>query len=985
MTVLQERRQAWDVIFSDPNLSEQSLQQRGITGTVCEKGLRSVCWKVYLGYLPNLNVSTWSAIQMNERKRYTDLRRQYIEEPAELMTKKSDNLSDNNPLALNESNPWQQYFADSEIRKVIRQDVDRTFPDVDFFRSETVQEKMTDILFIYCKIHHDVSYRQGMHELLAPFYWNIATESLDEVPSDDIDACLSDPTNRLMVQVLDPTFIEHDTFLLFDRLMSYAKPWYEFNNSIPPAKSLNRRSKSAMDLTTSDNSSLQQTNLNPVVGVCQRIHHQYLRLVDPPLYKHLENFGIEPQLFGIRWLRLLFGREFEFYELLRLWDAIFAQDPTLEIAEFVCLAILLRLHDQLIENDYAECLSLLMRGTRISKPITLVEQAKYLQGNLSHDGALQILRQNDLRAGKEPRASLWKNDLEKAALPYQQQSQHQQRRQQASSNLDNITNITRGVMKSSQVRDLNKTIAGVMGTVQKNVNLFGDNVLGRNVNLDGQQSQRRRLTVPSEFPDGIDRVAPSSGQVYNQPSATLPRSSSSNSMQRASINTFSSPALVNRNNDNNNTTAAALATIQKVNRQMGGLMAQCIDVLEKELFSNDTTLHQQTPTISTLSTKPTTLAGTSTSTEIANEYDVIQQAETVEPALSGSDGNAAATTDESTNSGNDSAKDRDYAQDMSDETTATTTAAPETDTPDDDDTARGPADGITSGSVTTPSTDQKRGPDEASLTLALAGLKHIRDVLQGKQLQFDSNVLDLDLATAPSTLFAAKDSTENGSLLGQKERRDITKKPLPNIQQKHASIGQQQQQQQPEPEKARIDSPVTATTPAPTRPVTNKHIPPTNRPKSQHQVTYSIEDLLSDPALQTSGGGRGSDQHHHTTSKKFQWMIDKDNSDSNTTNQGERSTTTTTTTTAHLFSSNDKDPATPLLPSSTDNTDDIVPILGQQQHHHHHRPTSRQRSSMNLNRVSKTSSASDATVNHVDPLDAKNVDKRYSYEYDIYH
>lgn len=116
-----------------------------------------------------------------------------------------------------------------------------------------------------------------------------------------------------------------------------------------------------------------------------------------------------------------------------------------------------------MENDYAECLTLLMRGTRISTPITLVEQAKYLQGNLSHDGALQILRQNDLRSGKEPRASLWKTDLENATLP--DHTLQQNYRKPQGSNLDNITNITRGVMKSSQVRDLNKTIAGVMGTV----------------------------------------------------------------------------------------------------------------------------------------------------------------------------------------------------------------------------------------------------------------------------------------------------------------------------------------------------------------------------------------------------------------------------------------------------------------------------------------------------------------------------------------
>jgi TBC1 domain family protein 5 len=59
-----------------------------------------------------------------------------------------------------------------------------------------------------------------------------------------------------MVQVLDPAFVEHDAFLLFDRLMAYAKPWYEFNTTVP-AKSLNRRSKSAMDLTAPDNNTQQ--------------------------------------------------------------------------------------------------------------------------------------------------------------------------------------------------------------------------------------------------------------------------------------------------------------------------------------------------------------------------------------------------------------------------------------------------------------------------------------------------------------------------------------------------------------------------------------------------------------------------------------------------------------------------------------------------------------------------------------------------------
>lgn len=59
-----------------------------------------------------------------------------------------------------------------------------SFPDVDFFRSSKVQQRLTDILFIYCKLNRDISYRQGMHELLAPIYWVTATECLDTAEMD---------------------------------------------------------------------------------------------------------------------------------------------------------------------------------------------------------------------------------------------------------------------------------------------------------------------------------------------------------------------------------------------------------------------------------------------------------------------------------------------------------------------------------------------------------------------------------------------------------------------------------------------------------------------------------------------------------------------------------------------------------------------------------------------------------------------------------
>lgn len=45
-----------------------------------------------------------------------------------------------------------------------------------------------------------------------------------------------------------------------------------------------------------------------------------------------------------KWIRLLFGREFEFDEVLSMWDVIFAEDPSLEIVDLICLVMILRLH-----------------------------------------------------------------------------------------------------------------------------------------------------------------------------------------------------------------------------------------------------------------------------------------------------------------------------------------------------------------------------------------------------------------------------------------------------------------------------------------------------------------------------------------------------------------------------------------------------------------------------------------------------------------
>lgn len=47
-----------------------------------------------------------------------------------------------------------------ELKKIIQQDVVRTSPGVEFFRTEKIQKIMVDILFCYSREHPDLCYRQ---------------------------------------------------------------------------------------------------------------------------------------------------------------------------------------------------------------------------------------------------------------------------------------------------------------------------------------------------------------------------------------------------------------------------------------------------------------------------------------------------------------------------------------------------------------------------------------------------------------------------------------------------------------------------------------------------------------------------------------------------------------------------------------------------------------------------------------------------------
>jgi len=94
---------------------------------------------------------------------------------------------------------------------------------------------------------------------------------------------------------------------------------------------------------------------------CQNIFHNILKAKDPGLYSYLCSLKIEPQLFLLRWIRVLFGREFKLNETLELWDSIFAYDKNLTLVDYVAVAMIISIRDKVLSTDQNGVLQLLFK------------------------------------------------------------------------------------------------------------------------------------------------------------------------------------------------------------------------------------------------------------------------------------------------------------------------------------------------------------------------------------------------------------------------------------------------------------------------------------------------------------------------------------------------------------------------------------------------------------------------------------------------
>ena len=330
--------------------------------------LRSIIWKINLGYL-TINNEEWEKILEDKRNSYIDykdifkekLLEQYklyqdydkkSKEEKEKLDKKS------NKLLLEQickdvyrtHNQMDFFFkptneniilSQKELNEIMDNRRNCTMKDINDIYKINIKETHADVivrlLFIYSTFFPDISYVQGMNEIIAPIYYIFSFDKTYGVET-NID------------------YIEADTFWTFNSLMNQIKD--NFNHEKD----------------------------NEKMGITSRIKKlkKMLQILDLQLFEHFEKFKVEYYTFAYRWFILFFSQEFLMIDILRLWDYLFAPNDKFLNCYFVSLAVFELKRDELLVSDLSGILSNLksFKGLNVEDIISLAKKIKNQYGEI---------------------------------------------------------------------------------------------------------------------------------------------------------------------------------------------------------------------------------------------------------------------------------------------------------------------------------------------------------------------------------------------------------------------------------------------------------------------------------------------------------------------------------------------------------------------------------------------------------------------------
>ena len=307
--------------------------------------LRAFIWKLLLNYLPE-EPKQWEETLTEKRNEYKNFKT-FIEGRIQTEIKEKTYKSKEVLIQIikdvyrtNSEIPFFYELVDKnnkkneeELLKIYQKRKSCTLKEIDeIYYEDKINENhfevMKRILFIYTYLRPDISYHQGMNELLAPLYYCLT-----------YDKTYQDETEEN---------IEADSFWCFYNLMN----------------------KVSLSFVAGKNQGLDAKS---------HIFENCLIKVDKEIYDKLVELNIRSEYYCYRWFILLFSQEFEINSVLKLWDVIFSNDDFYYYVVYIGIAVLIMKKSIIMNGEMVDVMQTLQNLGDINVD-ELINKAKEING-----------------------------------------------------------------------------------------------------------------------------------------------------------------------------------------------------------------------------------------------------------------------------------------------------------------------------------------------------------------------------------------------------------------------------------------------------------------------------------------------------------------------------------------------------------------------------------------------------------------------------
>ena len=359
-------RQKFKSFFIDnmQNLSQlkQIIVSLAINANLQNELIRPTSWKIFLNTLSsnnNTTIKTWLEETFDKRKEFKEKLNKY--KPEMEAAKKGD------------TEKFSNFEENSSIMHLIEIDVERTYGDIKLFQDKYIRKLEEEILYVFAKENHPVSYKQGMNEILAIFihsFFSFYFPNSKKIKNkSEFDLWSKEPekyVNEIYDYLHDEDELQSDLYYIMYNSMNKGLNNF-YDDSIAP----------------------ESTKEDPKTFLIIRCDNILLKLkkFNNKLYQHFMDIQLSAEVILQRWLKCIFSREFTTEDCIYIWDNILANEfnvpsQNLEYVDYFCVAMFDYISDNLLKHDQNECFLCLFKYPPFQTIDILIAQAEKVKANI---------------------------------------------------------------------------------------------------------------------------------------------------------------------------------------------------------------------------------------------------------------------------------------------------------------------------------------------------------------------------------------------------------------------------------------------------------------------------------------------------------------------------------------------------------------------------------------------------------------------------